>query len=98
MDHIHEKRPPKDDPTYEQWMKIDALVLQWIYGTLSEDYLLGVLEAESTALEVWDRVKTIFLNNKGPRCVALQQNFINLKLSAMPSVEAYCLTPRDLAA
>ncbi|XP_035834391.1 uncharacterized protein LOC118482863 [Helianthus annuus] len=98
LDHITEKPPPKEDPTYDQWMKIDAIVLQWIYGTLSKDYLLRVLEAESTALEAWDRVKAIFLNNKGPRCAALQQKFINLKLSAMPSLEAYCQTLRDLAA
>ncbi|XP_022003294.1 uncharacterized protein LOC110900732 [Helianthus annuus] len=64
LDHITKEPPPKEDPTYEQWAKIDAIVLQWIYCTLSEDYLLRVLEAESTALEAWNRVKAIFLNNK----------------------------------
>ncbi|XP_035830855.1 uncharacterized protein LOC118480228 [Helianthus annuus] len=98
LDHITTQPPAKDDPTYEQWMKIDAIVLQWIYGTLSEDYLLRVLEAESTALEAWERVKAIFLNNKDPRCAALQQKFINLKLSALPSLDVYCQTLRDLAA
>ncbi|XP_022003988.1 uncharacterized protein LOC110901469 [Helianthus annuus] len=98
LDHITSEPPPKDDPNHAQWMKIDAIVLQWIYSTLSEDYLLRVLESESTALQAWNRVKAIFHNNKGPRCAALQTKFVNLKLSACPSLEAYCQTLRDLAA
>ncbi|XP_021975146.1 uncharacterized protein LOC110870263 [Helianthus annuus] len=96
--HITAQPPAKDGLAYEQWMKIDGIVLQWNYNTLSEDYLLRVLEAESTALEAWDRVKAIFLNNKGPRCAALQQKFINLILSAPPSLDVYCQTLRDLEA
>ncbi|XP_022040289.1 uncharacterized protein LOC110942834 [Helianthus annuus] len=97
-DHITSEPPPKDDPTYEQWKKIDAIVLQWIYSTLSDDYLLRVLESDSTALQAWNRVKNIFHNNKGPRCAALQAKFVNLKLSTCASLEAYCQTLRDLAA
>ncbi|XP_021996404.1 uncharacterized protein LOC110893617 [Helianthus annuus] len=90
LDHITSEPPAKDDPSYAQWMKIDAIVLQWIYSTLSEEYLLRVLEEPSTALQVWNRVKAIFHNNKGPRCAALQTRFVILKLSSMPSLEAYC--------
>ncbi|KAM0009763.1 hypothetical protein Hdeb2414_s0086g00784961 [Helianthus debilis subsp. tardiflorus] len=79
-------------------MKIDAIVLQWIYSTLSDEYLLRVLEPESTALEAWNRVKDIFHNNKGPRCAALQARFVNLRLTASSSLETYCQTLRDLAA
>ncbi|XP_021991145.1 uncharacterized protein LOC110887891 [Helianthus annuus] len=98
LDHITSEPPSKDDPTYTQWMKIDAIVLQWIYSTLPQDSLLRVLESESTALQAWNRVKAIFHNNKGPRCATLQTKFMNLKLRACPSLEAYCQTLRDLAA
>ncbi|XP_022007425.1 uncharacterized protein LOC110906628 [Helianthus annuus] len=82
----------------KKWKKIDAIVLQWIYSTLSYEYLLRVLESDSTALQAWNRLKAIFYNNKGPRCTALQTKFVNLKLSACASLEAYCQTLRDLAA
>ncbi|XP_022014316.1 uncharacterized protein LOC110913804 [Helianthus annuus] len=98
LDHITSEPPPETDPTYDQWKKIDAIVLQWIYSTLSDEYLLRVLESDSTALQAWNRVKAIFHNNKGPRCAALQTKFVNLKLSACASLEAYCQTLRDLAA
>lgn len=33
--------PPKEtDPSYEAWSEIDAIVLQWIYGTLSDELLV----------------------------------------------------------
>lgn len=35
LDHIDDTSAPKEtDPTYLQWVEIDALVLQWIYNTL----------------------------------------------------------------
>ncbi|XP_022031246.1 uncharacterized protein LOC110932201 [Helianthus annuus] len=58
LDHIDETPPPAaTDPSYEAWSKIDSIVLQWIYGTLSDDLLVRVLEADSTAQQAWDRIK-----------------------------------------
>ncbi|XP_022007959.1 uncharacterized protein LOC110907260 [Helianthus annuus] len=76
--------------------EIDAVVLQWIYGTLTDDLLVRVLTDESTAYEAWKRVKKLFLNNKGPRVAALQHELSNITLAAMPSLEAYCQRISDL--
>ncbi|KAM0005508.1 hypothetical protein Hdeb2414_s0210g00833271 [Helianthus debilis subsp. tardiflorus] len=89
--------PKKTAPEYGSWKKIDAVVLQWIYGTLSNDLLVRVLEEQSTAYEAWMRVKTLFLNNKGPRAMALQHELTNLTLASMPSLEAYCQKIRELS-
>ncbi|KAJ0799917.1 putative RNA-directed DNA polymerase [Helianthus annuus] len=89
--------PDKADPEYTTWLKIDSIVLQWIYGTLSDDLLVRVLETESTAQEAWDRIKKIFLNNKGSRAAALEQEFTNLHLRSMPSLEAYCQRLKELS-
>ncbi|KAF5814189.1 putative RNA-directed DNA polymerase [Helianthus annuus] len=88
--------PDKASPEYPAWKKIDAVVLQWIYGTLTNDYLVRVLEDESTAHEAWVRVKNLFLNNKASRAAALQQELSNLTLASMPNLEAYCQRVRDL--
>ncbi|XP_074300108.1 uncharacterized protein LOC141631319 [Silene latifolia] len=41
--------PPETDASYESWHEVDPHVLQWIYGTLSDELLPRVLEGESTA-------------------------------------------------
>ena len=89
--------PPKTDPAYEAWSEIDAIVLQWIYGTISDDLLARVLEPDSTAYEAWSKIQNIFLNNKGSRAAALEHEFNNLTLRAMSSLEAYCQRLKDLA-
>ncbi|KAL9226373.1 hypothetical protein vseg_002196 [Gypsophila vaccaria] len=98
LPHIDITAPPAPtDPAFESWSEIDAHVLQWIYGTLSDDLLARVLETESTAHAAWLRVKNIFHNNKGERAAALEQEFTNLRLESMPSLEAYCKKLRDIA-
>ncbi|KAI3751457.1 hypothetical protein L2E82_22544 [Cichorium intybus] len=89
--------PPKTDSAYETWSEIDAIVLQWIYGTISDDLLARVLEPDSTAYEAWFKIQNIFLNNKGSRAAALEHEFTNLTLKAMSSLEAYCQRLKDLA-
>ncbi|XP_022013845.1 uncharacterized protein LOC110913313 [Helianthus annuus] len=61
LDHIDGTKPPaKEDPNYESWAEIDAIVLQWIYGSLSDEILVRIIEPESTALEAWTRLKKKF--------------------------------------
>ncbi|KAK9748712.1 hypothetical protein RND81_02G075000 [Saponaria officinalis] len=45
------KPPPETDATYASWCEIDAHVLQWIYGSVSDEILPRILEADSTAHE-----------------------------------------------
>ncbi|XP_074296691.1 uncharacterized protein LOC141627145 [Silene latifolia] len=98
LDHIDETpAPAKTDASYGAWKKIDAHVLQWIYGTLSDELLPRVLEDESTARAAWLRVQYIFNNNKGARAAALESEFNSLRLESMPSLEAYCTRLRELA-
>ncbi|XP_074271690.1 uncharacterized protein LOC141595627 [Silene latifolia] len=96
--HIDGTPPPSPSAeNYVEWCEVDAHVLQWIYGTMSDDLLPRVLEDESTAYQAWKRVENIFLNNKGARAAALEHEFSNLKLDSMPSLDAYCQRLKDLA-
>lgn len=71
LSHIDGTDPPvTTDLTYDEWSKIDAVVLQWIYGTMSDDLLVRILVPESTALQAWNLLKEFFLNNKGARGAA----------------------------
>ncbi|KAL3630542.1 hypothetical protein CASFOL_023526 [Castilleja foliolosa] len=98
LHHIDGSTPPaKTDDGYDQWKEIDALVLQWIYSTLSDDLLARVLDTDVTAQAAWDKVKSIFLSNKGSRAAALEQQFSNLTLSACSSMDDYAQKLKDLA-
>ncbi|KAL4589852.1 hypothetical protein LXL04_002763 [Taraxacum kok-saghyz] len=44
---------PKTAADYEQWCEIDAIVLQWIYGSLFEDLISRVLDNDTTAFAAW---------------------------------------------
>ncbi|XP_074284086.1 uncharacterized protein LOC141608642 [Silene latifolia] len=67
--------PANTDASYDSWCEVDAHVLQWIYGTPSDELLPRVLEDESTARAAWSRVENIFNNNKGACAAALENEF-----------------------
>lgn len=45
--------PAKTEATYEAWQEIDSIVLQWIYGTLSDEILVRVLDTDTTTYDIW---------------------------------------------
>ncbi|XP_074293629.1 uncharacterized protein LOC141620730 [Silene latifolia] len=98
LHHIDGTAPPaKSDSLYDSWTEVDAIVLQWIYGTLSDDLLPRVLKRDSTAREAWTRVENIFLNNKGARAASLEHEFVNIKLGKFPNFDSYCQRLKDLS-
>ncbi|XP_022024682.1 uncharacterized protein LOC110925017 [Helianthus annuus] len=89
--HIDETlAPDKTNPDYPLWKKLDALVLQWIYSTVSDDLLDRILETNSTARDAWVKLEKIFLSNKKARVAALETRFCNLTLTACSSLDDYC--------
>ncbi|XP_022041143.1 uncharacterized protein LOC110943716 [Helianthus annuus] len=79
------------------WPGIDAIVLQWIYGTISNDLLLIILKPKQTAHQTWTAIATHFNDNKSARQVQLQQQFSNIRLENFSSMAAYCQQVKHLA-
>ncbi|CAH9124812.1 unnamed protein product [Cuscuta epithymum] len=79
------------------WDRLDAVVLQWIYGTISQDLLLTILEPDSTAMEAWTRLANIFQDNKHARAVHLEDEFSHVRLANFASISAYCQQLRTIA-
>ncbi|XP_071726908.1 uncharacterized protein [Rutidosis leptorrhynchoides] len=78
------------------WSRLDAVVKQWIYSTISNDLLLTILTPGSTAQETWDRLKNIFHDNQHSRSIHLMNQFSNTRLDAFSSVSAYCQELKQL--
>ncbi|KAI3797236.1 hypothetical protein L1987_32491 [Smallanthus sonchifolius] len=89
--------PDKTDPNYEEWKEIDALVLQWIYNTISDELVIRIVESNTTANAAWKKLQNIYLSNKGSRAAALDQEFTTLTLASCSSIDEYCQKLHDLA-
>ncbi|KAL9228338.1 hypothetical protein vseg_003930 [Gypsophila vaccaria] len=72
------------------WTRLDAIVKQWIYATISTNLLQTVVETGSTAKATWNRIKNIFQDNKNSRAVFLEQQFSGTRQEDFPSISAYC--------
>lgn len=90
LDHIDPNTTRPTGISDAMWTRLDAIVKQWIYGTISTDLLQIVLSRNSTTQETWNRIKNIFQDNKNTTAVYLENQFNNLHLSHFPNVTAYC--------
>ncbi|KAL6573175.1 hypothetical protein OROMI_012791 [Orobanche minor] len=79
------------------WSRLDALVLQWIYGTISNDLLHTILTPNATAHQQWERLESIFQDNKNSRAVYLENQFAQVRLDDFPNVSSYCRELKVLA-
>ncbi|XP_021852845.1 uncharacterized protein [Spinacia oleracea] len=106
IDHII---PPKDVPetttlsaTEEAaakalWARLDDIVRQWIYGTISNDLLNTIIDQDDTAAIAWSRLVNLFQGNRSARALALDAKFTTTKLVDFPNVKAYCTRLKVLA-
>ncbi|XP_074303779.1 uncharacterized protein LOC141638271 [Silene latifolia] len=99
VDVIDHLVPPKDAVIEKDatWKRLDAIVKQWIYSTISVDLLHTILEPGSTAQTAWDRLKDIFNDNKHTRAVMLEQQFTNTHMDNYPNVSSYCQALKMIA-
>ncbi|KAI3679135.1 hypothetical protein L2E82_51652 [Cichorium intybus] len=89
---VTDKDKPKDPPatSKELWKRLDAIVLQWIYGTISTDLLNTIIKPNVTAEDAWTSLSNLFRDNRATRAICLQNQFSNTKLSSFSNMAAYC--------
>ncbi|XP_071705191.1 uncharacterized protein [Rutidosis leptorrhynchoides] len=82
--------PPKSNQTTEEWNRIDSIVLQLMYDTITAVLLGAILKPDTTAEQAWKRLQSIFQDNQNTRAVHLHHKFSNTRLDQFPNVSAYC--------
>ncbi|XP_021740384.1 uncharacterized protein LOC110706736 [Chenopodium quinoa] len=90
LDYIDSKMPRPTRISNSLWQRLDSVVKQWIYGTISTDLLQTVLSKGDMAQQVWHKIKAIFQDNKMTRVLYLEKQFTDLHLSAFSDVSSYC--------
>jgi hypothetical protein len=81
-DHLTSDKPSTD----ATWLRLDALVLRWLYGSMAMD-LVDLVMPTSTAADarvatantVWLAIHGLFNDNKKTREVYLAEEFRNVK-------------------
>ncbi|XP_071714844.1 uncharacterized protein [Rutidosis leptorrhynchoides] len=86
--------PPASNPS---WERLDAIVLQWIYGTISHDLLRTIFKPDATAPTSLGSIKGHFQDNKNSRAVHLQHQFANTRIDNFPDASSYCQELKNLA-
>ncbi|XP_021732100.1 uncharacterized protein LOC110698904 [Chenopodium quinoa] len=61
------EKVPSTEEEKELWQTLDAAVLSWLYGTISTDLINTVIEPDATAMEIWNRLRDLFQDNKHSR-------------------------------
>jgi uncharacterized membrane protein YgcG len=74
----------------ELWNRLDAVVLQWMYATVSPDILQSILVIDDSAEACWQHIAAMFHDNKHSRAVQLENQFSNTNLEDFASTKAYC--------
>ncbi|GAU37552.1 hypothetical protein TSUD_54590 [Trifolium subterraneum] len=97
LDHII---PPSDEKAVQAaatfkasdsdlWNRLDVVVLQWMYATVSQDILNSILVIDDSAEQCWNRIAAMFNDNKHSRAVQLENQFSNTHLEDFASTKAY---------
>ncbi|XP_022041817.1 uncharacterized protein LOC110944461 [Helianthus annuus] len=77
-------KQPADSGSTASWERLDTIVLQWIYGTISMDLLKTVIKTKTTAYDAWTAIESLFQDNKATRALHLKQKFANTRLETFP--------------
>ncbi|XP_057548106.1 uncharacterized protein LOC130826542 [Amaranthus tricolor] len=79
------------------WKRLDAAVLNWIYGSISPDLLTAILLKDDTAQSAWARLESMFQDNKASRASHLEQELADLDFDNFSSIDGYCNHIKSLA-
>ena len=74
-DHLTTEKPPTD-PT---WLRLDATVLRWLYGSMAMDIVDLVMAADATAFTVWTAIAGLFNDNQKSREIYLAEAFRTIR-------------------
>ncbi|XP_023729420.1 uncharacterized protein LOC111877112 [Lactuca sativa] len=72
------------------WSRLDAIIIQWIYITISNDLLQTILKPKSTTTQAWTALESSFQDNKKEQALYLEHKLVTIKLAIFPNCSAYC--------
>ncbi|XP_076954777.1 uncharacterized protein LOC143629370 [Bidens hawaiensis] len=90
-------KDPAAPPPKDSWKRLDAIVLQWIYGTISIDLVQTIMKKNTTAYDAWTALQNLFQDNKSSRALHLQSKLTHMRLESFEDMAAYCQEVKIIA-
>ncbi|XP_071674455.1 uncharacterized protein [Lolium perenne] len=91
-DHLTTTIPPFDT----DWLRLDATVLRWLYGSIAPDIVDMVMTERPTAFTIFTSITALFRDNQQARAGYLGQKFCNIE-QGDKTITAYCLEQKVAA-
>lgn len=76
------------NPQFYEYLRLDQSVRSWIYATVSRDVLTDIHDLH-TSSEVWNRLKSRFMNASMARSMELKGRLSHIKKGEKQSMDAY---------
>ncbi|KAL2937595.1 40S ribosomal protein S12 [Bienertia sinuspersici] len=84
-------------PPLFPWQRLDDIVHQWIYDTVSNDLLNTILNPDDSAMDTWEWLERLFRGNQSARSLQYDTQLSNIKLEQFTGVKEYCTRIKTLA-
>ncbi|XP_050211383.1 uncharacterized protein LOC126661572 [Mercurialis annua] len=69
--------PDEDSDCYEQWIKVDCMVISWLLNSISKK-LSGAFLCEISAKKLWDDLKQRYGQSNGPMLYQLEREIASI--------------------
>lgn len=79
-----------------EWLKLDAIVKTWIYGSITPSLLQNIYQRNLSARQAWVNLHNLFQVNKEARALQLENDLRNISLGNM-SITEYCTKIKTIA-
>ena len=89
-EHIDGSVDPAAAGADPEWSAIEATLIRWLYHTVSKDIFHTIVADGDDPYTVWNKINTLFTDNKLQRRVLLQQEFFGCHQDDS-SIDDYCM-------
>ncbi|XP_057528335.1 uncharacterized protein LOC130807188 [Amaranthus tricolor] len=94
---VNDEFPAPNPSDLDLWQRLDDIVRQWSYGTISNELPNSIIDPDDKAIDTWQRLENFFHYNKSARALNLDAQFTNTKLEHSDGVKSHCTRLTTLA-
>ncbi|OIT18955.1 hypothetical protein A4A49_65798, partial [Nicotiana attenuata] len=78
---LHDDGNSIQNPSFQQWIQLDSIVLSWIQATISQEILQAIIKPNHslTSRDAWLQIERLFRDQVSSRTLQLKVQFHNLK-------------------
>ncbi|KAL7611472.1 hypothetical protein Lser_V15G14136 [Lactuca serriola] len=84
--HLDGSSPEADETNLS---KVDNIVKQWLYGTLTQSVLHSIITSDASAAQVWNVIENLFHENKESKAMELDDELHTISIGDSSIIDCY---------